>query len=109
MAAQLLRQLRVQTLARRVGNHNLELGGGQAVSARLAWDERDLGPLRRAELRQPQLEPVQRTWTEFIHCDFADLLQNRQPDGAHTGIEFSNPRTEWDLLAHVLDDEFRDI
>src|SRR5580704_14136074 len=71
--AQILGQLGIEALARWVGYYHLRAGRGQARWPRGTRDGGYFGPIRRVELGESELEPVQRMRTDFVHADLAGL------------------------------------
>ena len=65
--------------------------------------------MHRIEFGETEVKPVQGLWADLVHVDLAHLRQQRQTDGADTGVKFGDSRARRDLLAHVLDDALCDV
>src|SRR6202012_1539320 len=53
------------------------------------------------ETRDPLLQPIQGTRSDFVHAYFAHAVQHRQADGAYAGIKLGDTRTRGNAAADV--------
>ena len=106
---EMLGELGVETLARRIGNHHLHAGCGRAESRCGARGHRNFGAIGGSELSDPEFQPMQRVRADFVHGYLADFVQDGQADGADTRVELGDARTLGDLRAHMLDDVLGDV